>query len=58
MHPAKNTEMAPELMAKLKAVGAPRMTQDPVPFELPPDTLDTKSGEGGKKKGKGKGKAK
>ena len=55
---AKKTEMAAELMAKLKAVGDPRVTQDPVPFELPPFTLDTKSGEGGKKKGKGKGKAK
>ena len=51
---AKKTEMAAELMAKLKAVGDPRVTQDPVPFELPPYTLDTKSGEGGKKKGKGK----
>jgi uncharacterized sulfatase len=55
---AKKAEMAAELMAKLKAVGDPRVTQDPVPFELPPFTLDTKSGEGGKKKGKGKGKAK
>ncbi len=55
---AKKTEMAAELMAKLKAVGDPRVTQDPVPFELPPFTLDTKSGEGPKKKGKGKGKAK
>ena len=55
---AKKTEMAAELMAKLKAVGDPRVTQDPVPFEFPPYTLDTKSGEGGKKKGKGKGKAK
>jgi arylsulfatase A-like enzyme len=55
---AKKTEMAAEIMAKLKAVGDPRVTQDPVPFELPPYTLDTKSGEGGKKKGKGKGKAK
>jgi N-sulfoglucosamine sulfohydrolase len=57
-HAAKKAEMAAELMAKLKAVGDPRVTQDPVPFELPPFTLDTKSGEGGKKKGKGKGKAK
>ncbi len=55
---AKKTEMAAELMAKLKAVGDPRVTQDPVPFELPPFTLDTKFGEGPKKKGKGKGKAK
>lgn len=55
---AKKTEMAAELIAKLKAVGDPRVTQDPVPFELPPYTLDTKSGEGPKKKGKGKGKAK
>ena len=55
---AKKAEMAAELMAKLKAVGDPRVTQDPVPFELPPYTLDTKSAEGGKKKGKGKGKAK
>ena len=54
VHAAKKAEMAAELMAKLKAVGDPRVTQDPVPFELPPYTLDTKSGEGGKKKGKGK----
>ena len=53
-HAAKKAEMASELMAKLKAVGDPRVTQDPVPFELPPFTLDTKSGEGSKKKGKGK----
>lgn len=53
-HAAKKAEMAAELMAKLKAVGDPRVTQDPVPFELPPYTLDTKSGQGGKKKGKAK----
>jgi len=52
---AKKAEMAAELMAKLKAVGDPRVTQDPVPFELPPYTLDTKSDAKGKgKKGKKK----
>jgi uncharacterized sulfatase len=52
---AKKAEMAAELMSKLKAAGDPRVTQDPVPFELPPYTLDTKTSEGGaKKKGKGK----
>jgi N-sulfoglucosamine sulfohydrolase len=54
-HAAKKAEMAAELMAKLKAVGDPRVTQDPVPFELPPYTLDTKTNPKGKgKKGKGK----
>lgn len=54
---AKKAEMAAELMAKLKAVGDPRVTQDPVPFENPPFTLDTKTGVA-KGNGKGKGKAK
>ncbi|MFN0076078.1 MAG: sulfatase [Prosthecobacter sp.] len=49
--------MAAELMAKLKAVGDPRVTADPVPFENPPFTQDTKTGQQGKGK-KGKGKAK
>ncbi|MBB5031959.1 sulfatase family protein [Prosthecobacter vanneervenii] len=52
-------KMAAELLAKLKAVGDPRVTADPVPFENPPYTLDTKTGHPGKgKKGKGKAKAK
>ncbi|MFO1485698.1 MAG: sulfatase [Verrucomicrobiaceae bacterium] len=51
-------QMAAELMEKLKAVGDPRVTADPVPFEHPPFTLDTKTNAEGKaKKGK-KGKAK
>jgi hypothetical protein len=51
-------KMAAELQEKLKAVGDPRVTMDPVPFENPPFTLDTKSDKPGKgKKGKGKAKA-
>jgi uncharacterized sulfatase len=47
--------MAAELMTRLKEVGDPRVTADPVPFEHPPFTLDTKTGQQGKgKKGKGK----
>ncbi|MBK8091225.1 MAG: sulfatase [Verrucomicrobiaceae bacterium] len=53
----KKAQMAAELMQKLKAVGDPRVTMDPVPFELPPYTLDTKTAAKGKGK-KGKGKAK
>jgi N-sulfoglucosamine sulfohydrolase len=47
-------KMASELMEKLKAVGDPRVTADPVPFELPPFTLDTKSDKPGKKNKKTK----
>jgi hypothetical protein len=51
-------KMAAELMEKLKAVGDPRVTADPVPFENPPFISDTKTGQQGKgKKGKGKAKA-
>lgn len=51
------SKMAAELMAKLKEVGDPRVTADPVPFENAPFTQDTKSDKPGKGK-KGKGKAK
>jgi N-sulfoglucosamine sulfohydrolase len=52
---ATKTQMAAELMEKLTAVGDPRVTADPVPFEHPPYTLDTKTDKPGKgKKGKGK----
>ena len=51
------SKMAAELMAKLKEVGDPRVTADPVPFELPPFTQDTKGDKAGKAK-KGKQKAK
>ncbi|MDI1311873.1 MAG: sulfatase, partial [Prosthecobacter sp.] len=51
------TKMAAELQEKLKAVGDPRVVADPVPFEHPPYTLDTKTDKPGKGK-KGKGKAK
>jgi len=52
------TKMAAELMAKLKEVGDPRVTADPVPFELPPFTQDTKGDKAVKaKKGKQKAKA-
>ena len=50
-------QMAEELMSKLKAVGDPRATADPVPFEHPPYTLDTKTKPAAKAK-KDKGKAK
>lgn len=50
-------KMAAELMEKLKAVGDPRVTADPVPFENDPFISDTKTGQQGKGKGK-KGKAK
>ncbi|MDZ4402613.1 sulfatase [Prosthecobacter sp.] len=51
-------KMAAELMTKLKAVGDPRVTADPVPFEHAPFTQDTKTSQQGKgKKGKGKAKA-
>ena len=51
-------KMAAELMARLKEVGDPRVTADPVPFENAPFTQDTKTGQQGKgKKGKGKAKA-
>lgn len=57
-HAKQKSQMAAELMEKLKAVGDPRVTADPVPFELPPFTQDTKSDKPGKvKKGKGKAKA-
>lgn len=56
-HAAMKNEMAAELMEKLKAVGDPRVTQNPVPFENPPFTLDTKTGQQKGKKGKGKAKA-
>lgn len=56
-HAAMKNQMAAELMAKLKAAGDPRVTQDPVPFENPPFTLDTKTGQPKGKKGKGKAKA-
>ncbi|MEZ5387931.1 MAG: hypothetical protein R3F13_20685 [Prosthecobacter sp.] len=46
-------QMAAELLAKLKAVGDPRVTADPVPFETAPYTQDTKTNA---KKGKGKNK--
>lgn len=52
------TQMATELMDKLKAVGDPRVTTDPVPFEHDPFISDTKTGQEGKgKKNKNKGKA-
>ncbi len=52
------SKMAAELMAKLKEVGDPRVTADPVPFEHAPFTQDTKTGQQGKgKKGQGKAKA-
>ena len=51
------TKMAAELMAKLKEVGDPRVTADPVPFELPPFTQDT-TGDKAVKAKKGKQKAK
>ncbi|MGV3661091.1 MAG: sulfatase [Prosthecobacter sp.] len=47
-------KMAAELMEKLKAVGDPRVTADPVPFEHDPFISDTKTGLQGKGKGKGK----
>jgi hypothetical protein len=47
--------MAAELMARLKEVGDPRVTADPVPFESGVFTQDTKT-NAGKAKGKGKGK--
>ncbi|MCB1276386.1 sulfatase [Prosthecobacter sp.] len=51
-------QMAAELLAKLKAVGDPRVSQDPVPFENPPFISDTKTKPAAKaKKGKGKAKA-
>lgn len=53
-HAAMKNQMAAELMEKLKAVGDPRVTQNPVPFESPPFTLDTKTGQQKGKKGKGK----
>jgi N-sulfoglucosamine sulfohydrolase len=46
-------QMAAELMAKLKEVGDPRVTADPVPFESGVFTQDTKTNAA---KGKGKGK--
>lgn len=53
-HAAMKNQMAAELMEKLKAVGDPRVTQNPVPFENPPFTLDTKTGQQKGKKVKGK----
>jgi len=53
-HAAMKNQMAAELMEKLKAVGDPRVTQNPVPFESPPFTLDTKTGQKNGKKGTGK----
>jgi arylsulfatase A-like enzyme len=50
-------KMAAELMEKLKAVGDPRVTADPVPFEHEPFIADTKTNAKGKGK-KGKDKAK
>lgn len=43
-------QMAAELMAKLKAVGDPRVTANPVPFEQEPFISDPKTG--GQRKGK------
>ena len=51
------TKMGAELLEKLKAVGDPRVTMDPVPFENPPFTLDSKPAKPGKGK-KAPGKAK
>lgn len=51
-------KMAAELMEKLKAVGDPRVTADPVPFENAPFISDTKTGVQGKGKGQGKNKGK
>lgn len=47
-------KMAAELMAKLKAVGDPRVTADPVPFEHEPFIADTKTNAKGKKNKKAK----
>lgn len=51
-------QMAAELMAKLKAVGDPRVTADPVPFETAEYTQDTKTAKPAPKGKKGKGKGK
>jgi len=50
-------QMAAELLAKLTAVGDPRVTADPVPFEHAPFTGDTKTAKPGAKGKKGKTKA-
>ena len=47
-------KMAAELMEKLKAVGDPRVTMDPVPFEHEPFIADTKTNTKGKKNKKAK----
>ncbi len=47
-------KMAAELMEKLKAVGDPRVTADPVPFEHEPFIADTKTNAKGKKNKKAK----
>jgi arylsulfatase A-like enzyme len=47
-------KMAAELMEKLKAVGDPRVTMDPVPFEHEPFIADTKTNAKGKKNKKAK----
>ena len=49
-------QMAAELMAKLKAVGDPRVTANPVPFETADYTQDTKTKKNDAKSKKGKGK--
>ncbi len=55
-HAEIKDKMAAELMVRLRAVGDPRVTADPVPFENPPYTLDTKTGR--QKGSRGKAKAK
>jgi arylsulfatase A-like enzyme len=47
-------KMAAELMEKLKAVGDPRVTADPVPFEHEPFIADTKTNTKGKRNKKAK----
>ena len=47
-------KMAAELMEKLKAVGDPRVTADPVPFEHEPFIADNKTNAKGKKNKKAK----
>ena len=49
-------QMAAELMAKLKAVGDPRVTANPVPFETAEYTQNTKTKKNDAKSKKGKGK--